>query len=151
MKQQTKKIYPPTIFYTLVFLNMIVFLIFPTPYFSSYLIRLIGIIPVCIGILLNLWTNQTLNKYHTTVKPDEIPSTLIMDGPFSLSRHPMYLGMELILFGIAIILGSLSCLILPIVFLILIEKMFISYEEKTLQTWFSEEYTNYIKKVRKWI
>jgi protein-S-isoprenylcysteine O-methyltransferase Ste14 len=63
----------------------------------------------------------------------------------------MYLGMSLILIGEAIILGSLASFLIPILFIIIIEKLFIPQEEKTLITWFPNEYNQYQKRKRKWV
>ncbi|MDD5173200.1 MAG: methyltransferase, partial [Patescibacteria group bacterium] len=70
---------------------------------------------------MNIWTDNIFKKGKTTVKPHEKPSTLIVSGPFRLSRHPMYLGMAAILFGVSILLGSLTLFIFPIIFGILMQ------------------------------
>lgn len=113
--------------------------------------NLIGLLPVTCGIFLNIWTELYLRQYHTTVKTDKIPSTVIKTGPFRISRHPMYQGMELILLGEAILFGSIVLFIIPILFYILIEKIFISSEEQTLLTWFPKEYNDYKNQVRRWM
>ncbi len=151
MKPHTKKIYPPTIFYTLAISNIILWMVLPTENLFTFPINLIGLIPVIIGIVINLWTDIHFKRNDTTVKPDGIPSTLIISGPFALSGHPMYLGMGLILFGEAIVLGSLASFLIPIIFIIIIEKLFIPIEERTLITWFPDEYGEYQKRKRKWI
>jgi protein-S-isoprenylcysteine O-methyltransferase Ste14 len=151
MRQLIKKIYPPTIFYTLAISNIILWFVLPTENMFPFAINLLGMIPLVIGIVFNLWTDIQFKRNNTTVKPDEIPSTLIISGPFALSRHPMYLGMSLILFGEAILLGSLGSFLIPFLFIIIIEKFFIPFEERTLITWFPEEYSTYQKRKRKWI
>ncbi len=39
---------------------------------------------------------------------------LLISGPFSISRHPMYLGMMAILLGVAIIHGTLITIVFPV-------------------------------------
>ena len=63
----------------------------------------------------------------------------------------MYLGMNLILWGISILLGSLITFIFPIVFIILIKRLFIEFEENNLEKRFGKRYIDYKKKVRRWI
>lgn len=145
------KILPPT--YFLISLTLIIGLnfIFPiTKIISSSYIWL-GVILIFFGGVLNLWTNNVFKKVKTTVKPYEKPSTLIVSGPFRLSRHPMYLGMTAILFGMSILLGSLTPFIFPIIFVILMQTLFISTEEKNLEAVFRQKYLDYKKKVRCWI
>ena len=63
----------------------------------------------------------------------------------------MYLGMDLILWGTSILLSSLVTLIFPIIFIILIKRVFIEFEEKNLEKKFGKRYLDYKKKVRRWI
>jgi protein-S-isoprenylcysteine O-methyltransferase Ste14 len=114
MIQKSRKIFPPTIFYTLVCANILLWIMVPT------------------SILFN------------------IPSTLITTGPFSFSKHPMYVGMGFILFGESILLGSLVTFLIPIIFIVIIRKLLIPLEERTLKTWFSDEYEQYEQKMRWW-
>jgi len=111
----------------------------------------ISIVFIGIGVVLNLWTDSLFKKHKTTVKPYENPTHLEIPGPFCISRHPMYLGMVSILLGIAIALGSLITLVVPILFVIVMEAMFIPFEERNLEQAFGKEYLDYKKKVRRWI
>ena len=90
-------------------------------------------------------------KSKTTVKPHKNPTSLEVLGPFRVSRHPMYLGMSAILLGVAIILGSIITFVIPIFFVMLMEIMFIPFEEKNLEKAFGKKYLDYKMKVRRWI
>jgi len=111
----------------------------------------IGVIFILFGVLINVWADNPFKKSRTTVKPHEIPTSFEVSGPFRISRHPMYLGMCSILLGVAIILGSISTFVVPIFFIILMEIMFIPFEEKNLEQEFREKYLDYKKKVRRCI
>jgi protein-S-isoprenylcysteine O-methyltransferase Ste14 len=63
----------------------------------------------------------------------------------------MYLGMMSILLGVAIFLGSLISFAFPIIFIIIMEKLFIPLEEKNLEKKFGNQYIDYKKRVRRWI
>jgi protein-S-isoprenylcysteine O-methyltransferase Ste14 len=63
----------------------------------------------------------------------------------------MYLGFELILIGVALFLGSLTPVILPILFPILMESRFIRPEEQMLAQQFGETWSEYKRQVRRWI
>lgn len=146
-----KKILPPTFFIVLLILGIGIHYVFPIMriVFSPY--NYAGILLIAFGIVLNIWTDNLFKKKQTTVKPHEMPNVFIDYGPFKLSRHPMYLGMLSILLGIAIFLGSLSPLVSPLAFIIIIGKIFISMEEKNLEKKFGDKYNNYKKRVRMWI
>jgi len=151
MRQKKKKIFPPTIFFMLAVVSIILCLILPDMRVIIFPFNLIGVIPILFGIILNIWTDEYFKIYDTTVKPDEVPSSLIKSGPFAISRHPMYLGMIMILFGESILLGSLVTFVIPIVFFLFIELFFIPLEEKNLLYCFKDDYLSYKKKVRRWI
>ena len=74
-----------------------------------------------------------------------------MTGPFSFSRHPMYLGMVLVLVGLALFLGSAVTLMFPVIFAVLMEAVFIPAEEENMERAFGKRYDEYRKNVRKWI
>jgi len=59
--------------------------------------------------------------------------------------------MTSILLGETILLGSLFSFIFPVVFVILMNMIFIPMEEKNLEIVFGEKYLDYKKKVRRWI
>ena len=103
------------------------------------------------GCVINVITDNLFKHRKTTVKPYEKPTSFITSGPFKISRHPMYLGMLLILLGVAVLLGSLLTFIPCLAFIILMELIFISLEEKNLEKEFGNKYLEYKKKVRRWI
>jgi len=149
--QQKSKILPPTYFYLLLILLIIFHFILPILYFIKPPFSYLGVILIVFGISINLQTDKLFRQKETTVKPYEKPSKLIREGPFTFSRHPMYLGMVLILLGISILLGSLITILFPLLFFFVMQLLFIPYEEKQMQKQFKNEYTSYKKKVRKWI
>lgn len=146
-----RKIMPPNYFYLLLTMLLITHFVFPIVHWAPSPFRYIGILVILFGIILNLWTDHLFKKLSTTVKPHELPSTLIMAGPFKISRHPMYVGMLSILLGTALICGTILTLLYPILFIILMEVLFISMEERNLTKQFGEKYNQYKKRTRRWI
>jgi len=63
-------------------------------------------------------------------------------GPV-ISRHPMYLGMVLLLLGVAIVHGTLISFVFPVVFGILMELRFIPFEETNLERVFGKQYQDF--------
>src|SRR5271165_3642927 len=93
-------------------------LIIPAPW------NLLGVLPVALGIALNLIADGLFHKANTTVKPGEESAVLVTKGPFYFTRNPMYLGFTVVLIGVAALLGSLSPWIVVPVFAILIDRQF---------------------------
>ncbi len=146
-----RNIMPPNYFYFLLIVLLITHFVFPIVHWTSSPFRYMGILLILFGIILNLWTDQLFKKLSTTVKPHELPSTLIMAGPFKISRHPMYVGMVSILLGTALICGTVLTLLYPVIFIMLMEMLFIPIEEKNLTQQFGEKYHQYKKRTRRWI
>ena len=142
---------PPTYFIVLLFSSIGLHFLFPVMRLISLPYNYLGILIIIFGIILNLWTDSLFKKRQTTVKPHEMPNFFISSGPFRISRHPMYLGMTLILLGVAVFFGSLISFVFPIIFVMIIEKLFIPMEEKNLEKEFGDKYIAYKKRVRKWI
>jgi protein-S-isoprenylcysteine O-methyltransferase Ste14 len=68
-----------------------------------------------------------------------------------MSRNPMYLGMVLILTGIALLLRSLSPFLVILPFAILLERSFIRVEEGMLARKFGPKWEAYKAKTRRWL
>lgn len=146
-----KPILPPTYFVVLLVLSAASHIFLPAPQIVDYPYILLGFPLIVFGIWLNLAADSLFEKRKTTVKPHEKPSALVTDGPFRISRHPMYLGMASFLLGEAVLLGSLVTFAYPLIFVLIMEAKFIPLEEKSMQDSFKEQYAGYKKKVRRWV
>lgn len=142
---------PPVYFIIFLVLSIILHFVFPIEKFIYVPYTYTGFLLIVFGGILNLWSDSLFKKSKTTVKPHEKPTSLEVSGPFRISRHPMYLGMAAILLGLAVLHGTLITFIFPIIFIILMETIFIPMEEKNLEKSFGKKYLNYKKKVRRWI
>ena len=142
---------PPTYFIALLIISIGLHFILPITKLIYPPYNYSGVIVIIFGIVINLWTDSLFKKNKTTVKPHEMPNLILASGPFRISRHPMYLGMASILFGTAIIMGSLITFIFPIIFIILMEYLFIRMEEKNMEKKFGDKFLNHKKKIRRWI
>jgi protein-S-isoprenylcysteine O-methyltransferase Ste14 len=145
-----KRVLPPTYLLIAIITMVLLHCLAPILELIAYPLTLFGIVPLAAGIALNLMADSAFKKEQTTVKPFEISTTLITTGVFQISRHPMYLGMALILFGLAIVMGSLTPLIFIAIFVILMELVFVRAEEKMLKQQFGPVWDAYKNNVRKW-
>ena len=145
------KILPPTYFMIFLLLAFGLHFIIPVIRIIHSPYTYTGIIFILSGVILNLWADHAFKKSRTTVKPYEQPSTLETTGVFRISRHPMYLGMTLILLGEALFLGTMITFIFPVLFIIVSELFYIPHEEKNLEQFFGKHYQEYKNRVRRWI
>ncbi len=110
-----------------------------------------GVVCVLFGSAITIWADFLFKKNGTTVKPYERPCHLNVSGPFRFSRNPMYLGFASILMGEAILIGSLPTFLCPIIFMTICQVLYIPVEEKHLEEVFGTEYTDYKRRVRRWL
>jgi protein-S-isoprenylcysteine O-methyltransferase Ste14 len=108
-------------------------------------------LPLVIGIALNVAADRQFKHHQTTVKPFERSSALVTAFPFSLSRNPMYVGITLMLAGVALLLGTVSPLLPVAAFAILMDIHFVRMEERMLAEAFGSEWDNYRARVRRWL
>ena len=146
-----KPVLPPTFFWTAAVLSAILHFVLPVISIISFPVTLVGLVPIAFGAVLNIWADQLFTKKSTTVKPFDTPTALIIEGPFAWFRHPMYLGMVAILLGLSLICGSLSSLVGPIGFWLVVRFRFVWTEEQSMTEVFGEEYENYRSKVHSWL
>lgn len=113
--------------------------------------RLVGIVPLGFGVMINVMADGAFRKAGTTVKPFQQSSALVMDGVYSLNRHPMYLGIVLVVVGMACFMGSLTPFVVVPLLVFLLDRRFIRIEERMLEDRFGEDWLRYKARVRRWI
>ncbi len=95
--------------------------------------RAMGALPIEMGLWMLVKAFQAFELRGTTYKPWETPSAFVTEGPFQVSRNPMYLGMALLLAGIGWLLVSTAVMLSGLAFALIIQKYFIRPEEEALE------------------
>jgi len=93
----------------------------------------------------------SFRRSETTIIPFQESSSLVVSGMYRITRNPMYLGMVTILTGIAMLTGSLSPFVIPIIFVPVLNRRVIRHEEAMLEQAFGGEYRDYQRRVRRWL
>ena len=113
--------------------------------------RWLGLGVAIIGLAFGAAATRIFIKRKTTIIPGENSTTLLTDGPFRISRNPIYIGMVLVLAGLAIGLGSLTPWLPVPLFILAISINIIPLEEAMLIEAFGESYRDYQLRVRGWV
>lgn len=111
-------------------------------------------IAIClIGIMIDLVSVGLFAKLKTTVSPFSPNKTdkLVTSGMYQFTRNPMYLGMGFILTGLGLWLGNIASFIMVPIFIWFVTQLQIIPEEEILLEKFGDEYSNYMKRVRRWV
>ena len=148
---ETKKIMPTTYLLIAILAVIAIHFLFPAAMIIPPVWNLIGIVPLGLGVGINLVADGAFHKVNTTVRPFEESSALVTDGVFKISRNPMYLGFVLVLIGVAVLLRSLSPYVVILAFVILIQVMFITVEEQMLAEKFGPGWQEYRRRTRRWL
>ena len=146
-----KRILPPV--YLLVAITAMIVLHFLSPVRKVIVhpYNYLGMLLVLLGLVANIWSGIYFIKRKTTFMPFERSVQLVTDGPFRLSRNPMYVGMVVMLIGVAVLLGSVTPWVMVPAFAVLIDRWFIALEEQAMEETFGQEYLDYKSRVRPWI
>ena len=113
--------------------------------------NVLGIIPLALGVVINLLADRAFREANTTVKPFEKSAALLTDGVFQISRNPMYLGFVLVLIGIAVLLRSLTPYLVVIGLAVLMQRVYIVAEESKLASEFGAQWESYRRRTRRWL
>jgi protein-S-isoprenylcysteine O-methyltransferase Ste14 len=114
-------------------------------------IPLIGGALFLAGAVMAGWSLSLFRKARTTTVPGEISSHLMTEGPYRLTRNPMYVGLTLAYLGEAGLLRQVWPVVcLPFV-LAYLNWVVLPLEETRLGQAFGETYARYRSRVRRWI
>jgi len=116
--------------------------------------RLAAALALCFaGLVIGIAGVMAFRRSRTTVNPlqPEKASALVAEGIFRRTRNPMYLGLLLALLGWAVYLGNLLSLLLALAFVPWMNRFQIGPEERSLEHAFGAEFTNYRRRVRRWL
>lgn len=100
------------------------------------------------GCLIWSWTMTAFLRSRGTPVPLNPPQKLITIGLYTYMRNPMITSLFLLMFGLGVLLGSLSLVFIFTPLFIVLNVLYIKFiEEKELGKRFGTEYFEYKKKV----
>jgi protein-S-isoprenylcysteine O-methyltransferase Ste14 len=108
-------------------------------------------ITALLGFTLMLRAWWLFRQVNTAICPTESATTLVTHDVFSITRNPMYLGIILMLTGLAMAVGSIAFYIAAIAYGVVMERVFCPYEERKSELEFGDQYRDYAKRTRRWI
>jgi protein-S-isoprenylcysteine O-methyltransferase Ste14 len=114
-------------------------------------IQVAGAVVVVFGLSLAVWCVVTFAVAGKgTPAPFDPPRRLVVRGPYSVIRNPMYVGGITALLGASIYYESLALLAFASAFALATHLFVLFYEEPTLARLFGGEYSEYRERVRRW-
>lgn len=113
-----------------------------------------GAICSAVGLFFVIWSNyELIKKGHGgavvlgNINLTKQTDRLVTEGPYSLCRNPMHMGIVLFYLGLCCAINSLITLVIPCLFLIFAQIVAVYIDEPRLKRDFPEEYSQWVQKV----
>ena len=148
---QGAKLLPPVYFLGALALTALLHYILPAAPVIAAPWHFGGLVLIAMGLFLIVAPARTFQSRDTAIKPFEESSVLVQDGLFAVSRNPMYLGMVLVVLGVALLLRGAVPFVVPVVLAVVLYVRFIRFEEQALEHTFGDDYRAYKARVRRWL
>ncbi len=142
---------PPFIYLGFLVLGLMLNWLWPQPLLPETLRYILGGALMALGLALALLSIRRFKAAGTdfdTQKPD---TAILTEGPYRLSRNPIYMGLTAVYAGIGVAMDA------PWVWLTLMPALAIMHygvilrEERYLERKFGQEYLAYKAQVRRWL
>ena len=104
-----------------------------------------------IALALAIWAIVTIRNAGTQVETYKPTTTIVANGPYRLTRNPIYLAMVIGLIGLAIAFDSLWIVVTLVPFYLVIRYGVVAREEAYLERKFGDVYRGYKSRVRRWL
>jgi protein-S-isoprenylcysteine O-methyltransferase Ste14 len=106
---------------------------------------------VLLFVVWNGWALWLFSRHETGLLPGQETHAIIEEGPYRLSRNPLYIGLLALYLGLALLAPTFWGLVmLPVAVLLLLWGA-IYPEERFLQRRFGAQYDDYKRRVRRWL
>ena len=135
------------------------------PFVVGWLVTLVGGDPVSLGgwrvpigwaltvffVAWNGWTLWLFGRHRTGLLPGQATHAIIQEGPFRISRNPLYVGLLALYLGLALLAPTFWGLMLFPAAVLLLLWGAIEPEERFLHERFGPRYDDYTRRVRRWL
>lgn len=133
-------------------LSVISTLNFPIPkHESDNTIIPLGLFLYCAGAILAIWAKNTMNEVWGVPNQHDFKrqNKLLTDGPFQITRNPIYTGALLVFVGFTLATKSWLIFFTPVYYFWALKV--VKKEESLLEKYFGKQYTDYKSKVPRFL
>lgn len=109
-----------------------------------------AVVICAIGVLLSVTALRVFRRVGTSPIPMKPTTALTFDGPYRLTRNPMYLSLALVTLALALWLDVVWIAVALLAVVFVIDRAVIAREERYLERKFGEPYIAYKARVRRW-
>jgi protein-S-isoprenylcysteine O-methyltransferase Ste14 len=92
-----------------------------------------------------------MSRHRTGLLPGQETWVVLSQGPFAVTRNPLYVGLVAVYVAIALLWPSLWAVVLTPLVVVGLWWGAIMPEERYLRAKFGDEYSAYCERVRRWL
>ena len=111
----------------------------------------LGWLLVILFVGWNGWSLWLFSRHETGLLPGQATHAMIEEGPYRLSRNPLYVGLLALYLGLALLAPTFWGLVLFPAAVMLVLWGAILPEERFLHERFGAPYDDYTRRVRRWL
>ena len=116
-----------------------------------YAFKLIGILGLILSTFIFISGFNIFKSYEENPDPTSTTNRIIKTGIFAYTRNPIYLSFVMFLLSMFLIFENVMYFLSAVGFAIWLHNYVIKLEEIFLINKFSDEYSRYMKAVKRWI
>lgn len=143
--------HPPVLFGGALLTGAALDWLIPLPMLVPAAGRAPGIALIVVGLALAGWCVRLFRRAGTSLPTHRAATALVTDGPYRLSRNPIYVALTTLSIGVALWSNSAWMLGLLIPTFVLLNIGVIGPEERYLEAKFGDAYRGYRARVRRWL
>ena len=145
-------IFPPPAVALLALIAAIAFDHFwPLPIAPRSVAVVLGTLFSLFGVGIAAWGRALLVRGGTNVNPYKPTTAIIRSGPYRFTRNPLYVGLQSLLVGLSLLIGTWWGIVLLVPTFLILHYGVVRREEAYLQRKFGQEYLSYKSQVRRWL
>lgn len=144
-------IFPPLLFAICLACGAIAHFVCPYRLALSPWLRGAGGVLAVAAIAFALRAQRVMRAAGTNVHPNLPATAIVSDGPFAITRNPLYLTLLAVFAGIGVAAASPAFLTLIVPLALVLHFGVVQREERYLETKFGDTYRDYKARVRRWI
>ena len=142
---------PPFIYLGFLVLGLVLDRLWPYPLLPEALQYILGGALIGLGLALVLGSVRHFKRAGTSFNTHQPATAILTEGPYQISRNPIYIGLTAIYAGIGITVDTPWVWILLAPTLAVMHYGVILREERYLERKFGKEYLDYKARVRRWL
>jgi len=143
--------FPPLIWLVNAVISVLVHLFIRLPIMRYGACLVCGIVFIFLAPTLALWALIRMKAAGTNVHPAKPALVIVRDGPFRVTRNPMYLALCLVQIALGFFLNDWITLLFVVPLALIFHYGVVLREERYLTAKFGEPYLQYKREVPRWI